>query len=270
MPPAGPGAILRGIAVTAWERPRKRVKGMTSDSRFTLRCARPAPRASGIGIDWDASPFGLEQFRKGMDIELEHGTRDPETNVTDDDVTMTAKIARAHLNEFPDYYTRLAMMEAEAEAGTAPRRVTEAAPEISSPQARPARGAGTRAGPARGRASGRPDVADDARTVWVVLALPFLDGYLRTALNDLIRSPPPRLPSMLLQTRALHRCFPVAWLSQNRPGAGNASGWRTDGALERASVRDHCLAAAGLMFSEPAHGCGLPCSSPSCCWWTRA
>ena len=52
--------------------------------------------------------------------------------MTDDDVTMTAKIARAHLNEFPDYYTRLAKMEAEAEAeATAPRRVTEAAPEIA-------------------------------------------------------------------------------------------------------------------------------------------
>jgi hypothetical protein len=52
----------------------------------------------------------------GMNVELEHGTRDPQTNVTGDDVTMTAKIARAHLNEFPDYYTRLAKMEAEAEA----------------------------------------------------------------------------------------------------------------------------------------------------------
>ena len=51
-----------------------------------------------------------------MDVELEHGTRDPATNVTDDDVIMTAKIARAHLNEFPDYYTRLAKMEAQAEA----------------------------------------------------------------------------------------------------------------------------------------------------------
>ena len=94
---------------------------MTTDSRFTLNQARAA--GERIGIDWDASPFDLEQFRKGMDIELEHGTRDPETNVTDEDVTMTAKIARAHLNEFPDYYTRLAKMEAEAEAeadGTAP------------------------------------------------------------------------------------------------------------------------------------------------------
>ena len=87
---------------------------MTSDSRFTLTEARAA--GERIGIDWDASPFDLGQFREGMDIELEHGTRDPETNVTDDDVTMTAKIARAHLNEFPDYYTRLAKMEAEAEA----------------------------------------------------------------------------------------------------------------------------------------------------------
>jgi hypothetical protein len=56
-----------------------------------------------------------------MDVELEHGTRDPETNVTNDEETVTAKIARAHLNEFPDYYTRLAIMEAEAEAYWAAR-----------------------------------------------------------------------------------------------------------------------------------------------------
>jgi DNA-directed RNA polymerase alpha subunit len=75
-------------------------------------------RAAGeqIGIVWASSPFDVEQFRMGMDVELEHGTHDPETNVTDDDAIVTAKIARAHLNEFPDYYTRLAAMEAEAEA----------------------------------------------------------------------------------------------------------------------------------------------------------
>jgi DNA-directed RNA polymerase alpha subunit len=67
-----------------------------------------------IGIDWATSPFDVEQFRMGMDVELEHGKQDPETNVTDDDVVVTAKIARAHLNEFPDYYSRLAVMEAEA------------------------------------------------------------------------------------------------------------------------------------------------------------
>jgi hypothetical protein len=51
-----------------------------------------------------------------MDVELEHGTQDPATNVTNDDVTVTGKIALAHLNEFRDYYTRLSAMEAEAEA----------------------------------------------------------------------------------------------------------------------------------------------------------
>lgn len=90
------------------------IEGMTSRSGFTPDEARAA--GERIGIDWGSAPFDLEQFRMGMDVELEHGARDPQTNVTDDDVIMTAKIARAHLNEFPDYYTRLARMEAEAEA----------------------------------------------------------------------------------------------------------------------------------------------------------
>jgi hypothetical protein len=68
-----------------------------------------------IGIDWTTSRFDVEQFRMGLEVELEHGRRDPETNVSDDDEITTGKIARAHLNEFPDYYTRLAKMEAEAE-----------------------------------------------------------------------------------------------------------------------------------------------------------
>lgn len=67
-----------------------------------------------IGIDWETSPFDVEEFRAGMDVELEHGLRDPETNVTDDDPVVTARIARAHLNEFPDYYTRLEKMEEDA------------------------------------------------------------------------------------------------------------------------------------------------------------
>ena len=87
---------------------------MSDRARFTAEEARAA--GERIGIDWATSPFDVEQFRMGMDVELEHGTRDIETNVTDDDETVTAKIARAHLNEFPDYYTRLAVMEAEAEA----------------------------------------------------------------------------------------------------------------------------------------------------------
>ncbi len=66
-----------------------------------------------LGIKWDK--FALEQFRLGMDVELEHGLRDANTNVTNDDPIMTGKIALAHLNEFPDYYTRLKKMEEEAD-----------------------------------------------------------------------------------------------------------------------------------------------------------
>jgi len=87
---------------------------MSEKAHFTAEEARAA--GERIGIDWAMSPFDVEQFRMGMDVELEHGTQDLETNVTDDDVTVTAKIARAHLNEFSDYYSRLAVMEAEAEA----------------------------------------------------------------------------------------------------------------------------------------------------------
>ena len=67
-----------------------------------------------IGIDWSTSPFDVEQFRMGMDVELEHGLHDAATNVTGDDPVITGKIALAHLNEFPDYYTRLERMEEEA------------------------------------------------------------------------------------------------------------------------------------------------------------
>ena len=88
--------------------------GLSEDAHFTVEQARAA--GERIGVEWATSPFDVEQFRMGMDVELEHGTRDLETNVTDDDVTVTAKIARAHLNEFPDYYSRLAVMEADAEA----------------------------------------------------------------------------------------------------------------------------------------------------------
>lgn len=66
-----------------------------------------------IGVDW--STVNVEQFRMGLAVELEHGTANPQTNVTNDDLTITAKIALAHLKELPDYYTRLAAMEAEAE-----------------------------------------------------------------------------------------------------------------------------------------------------------
>lgn len=66
-----------------------------------------------LGIKWDK--FDVDQFRRGMDVELEHGLRDLKTNVTDDDPLMTGKIALAHLNEYPDYYDRLEKMEKVAE-----------------------------------------------------------------------------------------------------------------------------------------------------------
>ena len=66
-----------------------------------------------LGIDW--SKFDVEQFRVGMDVELEHGKIDPHTNVSNDDPLITGKIALAHLNEFLDYYDRLTEMEEEAE-----------------------------------------------------------------------------------------------------------------------------------------------------------
>ena len=65
-----------------------------------------------IGVDW--SRFDLGQFRHGMDVEFEHGSHDPQTDVTHDDPIMTGKIAFAHIKEFPDYYERLERMEAQA------------------------------------------------------------------------------------------------------------------------------------------------------------
>lgn len=66
-----------------------------------------------LGIDWEN--VNLDEFTMGMNVEFEHGTRFPETNVTNDDKHLTGKIAWAHLKEFPDYYTRLEKMEKEAD-----------------------------------------------------------------------------------------------------------------------------------------------------------
>jgi hypothetical protein len=86
---------------------------MSGRQPFTDEEARSA--GERIGVDWIEAPFDVDQFRRGMNVELEHGLRDPTTNVTDDDELFTAKIALAHLNEFADYYTRLEQMEQEAE-----------------------------------------------------------------------------------------------------------------------------------------------------------
>jgi len=84
---------------------------MSEEKVFTSAQAKEIGET--LGINW--SKFDIEQFRMGMDVELEHGTSDPKTNVTDNDALVTGKIALAHLTEFPDYYTRLEKMEIEAE-----------------------------------------------------------------------------------------------------------------------------------------------------------
>lgn len=85
---------------------------MSARKSFTLDEARRI--GEQIGVDWGSAPFDAEQFRRGIDVELEHGLHDPSTNVTHDDPITTGKIALAHLNEFPDYYTRLERMEEQA------------------------------------------------------------------------------------------------------------------------------------------------------------
>ncbi len=83
---------------------------MSAMKQFTA--AQALEIGNALGIDW--SKFDVEQFRMGLNVELEHGRQDPATDVTGDDPMTTGKIALAHLNEFPDYYTRLARMEREA------------------------------------------------------------------------------------------------------------------------------------------------------------
>jgi len=67
--------------------------------------------AEELAIDLDEADFTLEVFRHGMEIELEHGRHDPETDVTGDDPIITGKIAWAHLKERPDYYDLLEELE---------------------------------------------------------------------------------------------------------------------------------------------------------------
>ena len=85
---------------------------MTGGASFTSDQAKQI--GSEIGVDWSTAAFDVEQFRMGLDVELEHGLHDPVTDVTNNDPVVTGKIALAHLHEFPDYYTRLARMEEEA------------------------------------------------------------------------------------------------------------------------------------------------------------
>ena len=65
-----------------------------------------------LGINWNE--VDLNEFTKGVNVEYEHGTKYPETNITNNDKKLTGKIAWAHLKEFPDYYARLEKLEKKA------------------------------------------------------------------------------------------------------------------------------------------------------------
>jgi len=91
---------------------RKREHQMIKKRQFSTKEAH----SLGTQLKMDWSQIDLEQFRRGLEVELEHGAIDPETNVTGDDLLLTGKIAWAHLKEIRDYYTRLDRMEAQAEA----------------------------------------------------------------------------------------------------------------------------------------------------------
>jgi hypothetical protein len=84
---------------------------MSPKRKFTQQEAKRI--GDTLGINWEE--VRIEEFQEGLGVELEHGMRDPETNVTNDDEIQTGKVALAHLREFPDYYTRLARMEQEAD-----------------------------------------------------------------------------------------------------------------------------------------------------------
>jgi hypothetical protein len=92
------------------ERIKKHEEHMIKKRQFSAKEAQSI--GSQLKIDW--SQIDLEEFRRGLEVELEHGAIDSETNVTGDDLAITGKIAWAHLKEIRDYYTRLDRMEAEA------------------------------------------------------------------------------------------------------------------------------------------------------------
>jgi len=113
--------------VVVAEVPTEDVPATVQKETFTVEEAQKV--ADELGITFDS--FTIEEFRQGLDIELEHGSKNPDTNITNDDPIMTAKITLAHLKEIADYNTRLLAMEEEAKA----EKTTE--PEVAPPAEEP-------------------------------------------------------------------------------------------------------------------------------------
>ena len=105
-------AIFYHIEILIDQYPRHEIKD-TTGLKTVFSLVEAKENGARLGIDFEK--YSLEEFKKGLEIELEHGEKIAETNITNDDVYLTAKIAWAHLNEIPDYYTRLGKMEKEAE-----------------------------------------------------------------------------------------------------------------------------------------------------------
>lgn len=90
------------------------LRGNPEQKKFSIEEAKDI--AASLNIDFSKEKFDLKQYWMGINVELEHGTKFPETNVTNNDPLLTGKIALAHLLEFPDYYDRLKKLETDADA----------------------------------------------------------------------------------------------------------------------------------------------------------
>lgn len=83
---------------------------MSKSSRVSVEQAKYLADLFGLNL----SVLKMSEWKYGLEIELEHGTENPITNITNDDLILTAKIALAHIMEFPDYYKRLKRLEEQA------------------------------------------------------------------------------------------------------------------------------------------------------------
>lgn len=93
---------------------KKFIKKSSKKNNITISLKTAKYYGDKFHLNWDIIP--LKWWRYGIEVELEHGSKLMKlTNITHDDIKITAKIALAHLIEFPDYYQRLKMMETKAE-----------------------------------------------------------------------------------------------------------------------------------------------------------
>ena len=81
------------------------------DAKVTVKEARTILSA----VNTEKMPIPPETFRRGLEVELEHGTRFNDANVTSNHPVITGRIVLAHLKEMMDYYERLEVAELEGD-----------------------------------------------------------------------------------------------------------------------------------------------------------